>query len=167
MKAKPILIVLGSILIGIIAGFLISAQLRHKRMESVRVMSSERHFREVLYRAIEPDEELKSQLEPILERYGKEGRELQKEFRSSFEIYNENYWSEIKALLTVDQLEKLEEFSKKREEEMRRFRSDTSRGNRGKWEGRRGPPQGGRRGGHRGDTARIMIDSFQIADTLN
>ena len=127
-------------------------------------MSSERHFRAVLYKVIEPSDELRNKLEPIIESYGKEGRELQREFRKSFETHSENYWNEIKELLSQEQLKKLEDYNKNREYEMRRSRSDTSRGGRGEWNDRRGPPQRGRHDSVRRDSSRHIPDTIEVTN---
>lgn len=170
MKAKPFLIVTVSILIGIIVGFLISAQLRHKRMRSVRVLTSERYFRDVLYKVIEPEEDLKKQLEPIIVRYGKEGRELQKEFRRTFESHNDEYWKEIKSYLSDEQLQKLNDFNRKRMEERKHFHQDTLRSRRGGWDGRKsqsGPPRRPpRHDGARPDSLDFRSDTGRLRDTI-
>lgn len=170
MKAKPFLIVIGSLLIGIIVGILISAQLRHKRMRSVRVLTSERYFREVLYKVIEPTDELKKQLEPIIQSYGKEGRELQKEFRRTFETHNEEYWNEIKALLSDDQLERLEEFNNRRQDERKRLYPDTTKSRRGEWNNRDGspppPPRRSRYDSSRTDSFHTRTHRHSPADTI-
>lgn len=161
MKAKPVLIIIGSILIGIIVGFLISAQLRHRRMKPVRAMSSERYFRDVLYKVIEPSDELLNELDPILEKYGNEGRELQKDFRKSFEAFNDRYWGEIKAILSAEQIEKLEDYSNRPQGDRSQFRQDTSRAKGPGWEGRRGQSYGSKRGmEYKRDSHRIKRDTM-------
>ena len=171
MKAKPFLIVTVSLLIGIIVGFLVSAQLRHKRMRPVRVLTSERYFRDVLYKVIEPTEDLKKQLEPIIIRYGKEGRELQREFRKTFETHNDDYWKEIKSLLTDEQLKKLNDFIRKRMEERKRFHQDTLRNRRGDWDRRKdrpGPPHLSQYNRIRpDDSLKYGRDTIKLSDTIN
>jgi hypothetical protein len=170
MKAKPFLIVTVSLLIGIIVGILISAQLRHKRMRSVRELTSERYFRDVLYKVIEPTEDLKKQLEPIIVRYGKEGRELQKEFRRTFEAHNDQYWKEIKALLSDEQLHKLNEFNRKRLEERKRFHQDTLKSRRGGWDRNRpdsGPSHRPQYNRSRQDSLKSRADTSIQSDTIN
>jgi len=131
---------------------LTSAQLRHKKMRSIRMFSSERYFREVVYREIEPSEEQIKQLEPIIKNFGKDGNQIQKEFREKFDEHNSTYWDEIKSLLTEEQLELLEESFKKRRDEFRKSRPDSTRRGRGK--GRRGPPSE-----HRRERDSVRIDS--------
>ena len=170
IKAKPFLIVVGSLLIGIMLGFLISAQLRHKRMRSVRLLTSERYFRDVLYKVIEPTDELKKQLEPIIQNYGKEGRQLQREFRKTFEMHNDEYWDEIKALLSDDQLKKLEEYNRKRQEERKRFFSDTVRTERGDWDRRVGMPPSSHRSRYdrsRPDSLHVITDTSGLTDSID
>jgi len=167
MKAKPVLIIVGSLLIGIVIGFLVSAQLRHRRMKPVRVLTSERYFREVLYNVIEPDDELKDRLEPIIEKYGKKGREMQIEYRRSFDTNAENYWKDIRKVLSAEQIQKLEEFREKMEEERKRFRPDSNRTRDGSWDRRRGHTRGGRPQWEGPDSLKHPIDSAKGAEIIN
>ena len=127
MKLKPILLILATLLIGFLIGFLTSSQLRHKRMKPARMFSSERFFREVIFKHIELSEEQKNQLEPILKKYAKEGKELQKEYKKGFDDHFTSYWKEMTEVLTEDQVRTLNEMQKKRIDEMRPFRSDSLR----------------------------------------
>lgn len=161
------MIIVGSLIIGIVVGFLISAQLRHKRMRSVRVMTSERYFRDVLYKVVEPDEVLKSKLEPIIDNYGKEGLALQREFRNSIETHNENYWNAIKEQLSDEQVRELEDFNMKIREERRRFRPDSSRSQRGEWNRKGGPPPGSGHRQGRPDSLKLRMDSLHLVDSIN
>ena len=155
MKTKPILIIIVTLVIGFVIGVLTSAQLRHHRMRSVRVFTSERYFREIIYREVQPTEDQVKLLEPIFERYGKEGRELQRDFRKKFDAHNVKYWEEIKPILTDEQIEIIDNFYRHRMEEMRRFRPDSSRMNDDSRRGRGGPRERGSRGDyeHRGPPA--------------
>lgn len=99
------------------------------------MFSSERYFKEFFYRTIEPTEEQIAKLDPIIKKYSKEGRTIQKEFRKEFDEHNSSYWQEIRSILTPDQIEILDRMEDKRRKEFRSFRSDSS--------GRRG--EGGRR----------------------
>jgi len=138
MKAKPILFLVITLLIGFSLGMLTSAHIRHKRMRSVRMFSSERHFKEMIYRIIEPGEEQKKELDLIMKSFGKEGKEIQRMFRKEFEEHNSLYWNKIESLLTQDQLDLLEAYKKKRSEQMKSFKPDSTR--RGRRNGRRGGP---------------------------
>ena len=164
MKAKPVLIIVGSVLIGIIIGFLVSAQLRHRRMKPVRVFTSERYFREVLYRVIEPDPELQKKLEPVIKKYGRQSIELQEEFRKRFDTQSDDYWKEIKQLLTDEQLKQIEDYRNRMREERERFRREPQgRGYRnGNRPGEFNGPQY-----HRGprDSTRPSLDSLREQQT--
>lgn len=138
MKAKLILSLVITLIIGFFLGMLTSANLRHKKMRSVRMYSSERYFRDVIYRVIEPSDKQIKQLEPIIKSFGKEGNEIQKDFREEFDDHNSRCWEEIRSFLTDKQIELLDESFRKRKEEFNKYRSDTLR--RGRQEGRRGPP---------------------------
>ena len=49
MKAKPILLVIVTLIIGFVLGMLTSAQIRYHKLKPVRVFFSEERFREGFY----------------------------------------------------------------------------------------------------------------------
>lgn len=143
MKLKPLILIFTTLLIGFFIGFLTSAQLRHKRMNPVRIYSSERRFREDAYRIFEPDEEQMVKLDPIIRKYGKASSELQREYRKNFESIMENYFQEVKPLLTQEQLDRINSMEQRRREAVRRFRPDSL-------QGRHRPDDSSYGGGYRG-----------------
>lgn len=163
MKAKPIILIVLTLLIGFFLGILTSAQLRHRKMKSVRVFSSERYFKDIVYRVTNPDEDQIKKLEPIFKRFGKEGMTIQKNFRSEFDKNNAKYWEEIRSVLTDDQIKLLDDMDRRHRYEMRQFRQDTTRRGRGDWEGRpRGGDEGrGRSNQNQRQRSRLKGDSLQ------
>ena len=153
MKLKPLLFIFITLLIGFFIGFLTSAQLRHKRMKPVRIYSSERRFRDDAYRFFQPDEEQMEKLDPIIKKYGKASSELQREYRKNFENIMENYFQEVKPLLTREQLDRINSMEQRRREAVRRFRTDSTQVGRHQgdssykegWRGREGGPPPGER----------------------
>lgn len=133
MKARPVFLLIVTLIIGFLLGMLTSAQLRHRKMRSVRMFSSERYFKEFFYKTIEPTEDQVNKLDPIIKKYSREGRLLQKDFRKEFDEHNNAYWNEIRSILTPAQLEILDKQEEKRRKEFRNFRPDSSgRGERGR-----------------------------------
>ena len=61
MKARPILLVVITLVIGLILGMLISAQIRFNKLKPVRLYFSEERFREGFYKTIQPDEKQKAE----------------------------------------------------------------------------------------------------------
>ena len=77
MKAKSIIVILVTLIIGFILGMLTSAQIRYHKLKPVRVYFSEERFREGFYRTIQPDEQQKAKIDLILDKYAKINSELQ------------------------------------------------------------------------------------------
>ena len=86
MKAKPILLVLITLLIGFVIGMLTSAQIRLNRLKPVRLYFSEERFREGFFKTIQPDEKQKAEIEKILDKYAKLNSELLNTFRKVFHL---------------------------------------------------------------------------------
>lgn len=134
MKGKAIIIIIITLILGFVIGMLTSAQLRHKRMRSVRIYS-ERYYTGHMYKIIEPSEEQREVLDEIINQFAEKNRELQIEFRKEFGEIMDELWNETKPFLTKEQIEKLEEQELNRMKRMKEFRSDTIRnGRRGNFE---------------------------------
>ncbi|TFH35765.1 MAG: hypothetical protein E4G95_06510 [Bacteroidia bacterium] len=125
MKLRPIIFIVLTLFIGIFLGMLLSAQLRHKRMNPVRIYSSEQRFREDAIHFLQPDEVQLVLLEPIIKKYAKENNDMQKEYRRNFEQLMQNYSAEIKPLLTAEQLDRISSMQNRRRVATKRFRPDS------------------------------------------
>jgi hypothetical protein len=124
MKAKPVLLVIITLVIGFILGMLTSAQLRFHKLRPVRVYFSEERFREGFYKAIQPDEEQKAKIETVLNKYAKVNSELQMTFRKEFDANMKALRKELDSNLTKEQLARLKEMDARREEMIRQGRRD-------------------------------------------
>jgi hypothetical protein len=122
MKAKPILLVLIILVIGFVLGMLTSAQLRIHKMRPMRVYYSGDRFREGLYKIIQPDEAQKAKIDLILDKYARINSETQAKFRKEFESNLKALTKELDSNLSKDQLARLKEMDKKREEMFRQNR---------------------------------------------
>ncbi|HDZ40550.1 MAG TPA: hypothetical protein ENH59_02560 [Bacteroidetes bacterium] len=136
MKLRITLLIILTLILGFAIGMLTSAQLRHKRMRPVRTYASEHYFREHLYKVVEPDSAQKAELDDIIDRYGEYFRDLNTGFWKDFESLMDKQWSEIKPVLSRDQIEKLEEFERQRREMMKEFRQRNNRGDSTRFDGR-------------------------------
>jgi hypothetical protein len=116
MKAKPILLVTITLIIGFVLGMLTSAQIRYHKLKPVRVYFSADRFREGIYKAIEPDEQQKVKIDLILDKYAKINGDLQSNFRKSFDANMKEFRKEIDSNLTKEQLSRLKEMDEKRQE---------------------------------------------------
>ncbi len=84
MKAKPIILVVITLIIGFVLGMLTSAQIRYQKLKPVRVYFSEDRFRDGIYKTIQPDEQQKAKIDLVLNKYAKINSELQTTFRKVF-----------------------------------------------------------------------------------
>lgn len=123
MKTKSILLLILTLIIGFVLGILTSSQIRFHKMRPVKVFFSEDRFREGFYNTIKPDDRQKSELDPILDRYAKINSDLQTTFRKEMESSIKNFRKEIDSKLTDEQLARLKEMDKKRQEMFRHGRS--------------------------------------------
>lgn len=122
MKAKPILLVFITLIIGFVLGMLTSAQIRNHKLKPVRVFFSEERFREGLYRTIQPDEQQKVKIEQILDKYAKINSELQSNFREEFDSNMKAFRKEIDTNLSDEQRARLKEMDERRQEMIRQNR---------------------------------------------
>jgi hypothetical protein len=132
MKAKPILLVILTLVIGFILGMLTSAQIRFNKLKPVRLYFSEERFREGFYKTIGPDEKQKAEIEKILNKYAKLNSDLQNNFRKDLNSNIDNLRKELDSKLTREQLARLKEMDERRQEmieQNRRNRNDST-GNR-------------------------------------
>lgn len=144
MKAKPVLLVIGTLIIGFVLGMLTSAQIRLHKLNPVRVFFSEERFREGFYKTIQPDEKQKAKIDLILDKYAKINSDLQNNFRQEMDLNMTEFRKEIDSNLTKEQLARLKEMDERRQQMVRqnwRTHSNDSLGNHGS---RRGNPNWGR-----------------------
>jgi Skp family chaperone for outer membrane proteins len=122
MKAKPILFVVVTLLIGFVLGMLTSAQIRFNRLKPVRLYFSEDRFREGLYKTLEPDEKQKAEIEKILDKYAALNSELQSSLRKGLDSNMKELRKELESKLTKEQLARLKEMDERRQEMIRQGR---------------------------------------------
>ena len=153
MKAKPVLVIIGTLVLGFVLGMLTSAQLRFHRLKPVRMYSSEERFRDGFFKVIQPDEKQKASIEEVLDRYAKINSEIQGNFRKDLDESMNNMRKEIDSQLKKEQIARLREMDERRKEMIRQNRNmkDTLRrgehgryGNRSQYQGRPRPDGSGR-----------------------
>ncbi|HNR43488.1 MAG TPA: hypothetical protein PKL65_14755 [Bacteroidales bacterium] len=130
MKFKPLILVIITLIIGFFIGMLTSAKLRLHRLEPMRVFFSDEHFREGIYRTIQPDEKQKEQIEKILDKYARINGETQTRFWKELESNINAFRKELDSKLTKEQIARLRELDERRKEmirhDRRKRRSDTT-----------------------------------------
>jgi hypothetical protein len=124
MKAKPILLVIGTLIIGFVLGMLTSAQIRYQKLKPMKVYFSEERFRDGIYKTIEPDEQQKAKIDLVLSKYAKINSDLQTDFRKTFDASMKEFRKELESNLTKEQLAKLKEMDDRRQEMFRQGRRD-------------------------------------------
>jgi hypothetical protein len=122
MKAKSIIVILVTLIIGFILGMLTSAQIRYNKLKPVRVYFSEERFRDGFYRAIQPDEQQKTKIDIVLDKYAKINSELQNSFRKELDASMKEFRKELDLNLTKEQLVRLKEMDERRQEMIRQNR---------------------------------------------
>jgi len=116
MKAKPIIVVIVTLVIGFVLGMLTSAQIRYHKLKPVRVYFSEERFREGFYQAIQPDEQQKAKIDIVLNKYAKINSNLQTDFRKDLDINMKAFRKELDLNLSKDQIARLKEMDDRRQE---------------------------------------------------
>src|SRR5512138_2300343 len=119
MKAKPIIIIVITLVIGFILGMLTSAQIRYHRLKPVRVFFSADRFRNGFYEVIQPDEKQKQTIDQLLSKYAVINSEIQNDFRRKMDSTMKEFWKELEPSLTKDQLARIKEMEKRRMEMIR------------------------------------------------
>jgi hypothetical protein len=136
MKAKPIILVIVTLIIGFVLGMLTSAQIRYQKLKPVKVFFSEERFREGFYRTIQPDEQQKVKIDLILDKYAKINSDLQDNFRKDLDASMKEFRKELDLNLTKDQIARMKDMDERRQQMIRQNRmnhnNDTSR-NRTEW----------------------------------
>jgi hypothetical protein len=110
---KGILTVVGLLALGFVGGFFTHRQVTIKQVQKVREIGQERGFHRHLLEFLEPTPEQEEQLEPIILRYAKQMGEQMMEHRQERRVLVDAMHKEIKPLLTDQQIQKLDDFSKR------------------------------------------------------
>lgn len=112
MKAyKMIIAALLLIAIGFAAGFYAHRQLSVRRIKNVAALRSAYGFEEHLFRLIQPSEEQRAQLRPIVEGYAGQIAENNRQSRLMQKALVDSMRQEIKPFLTSEQAQQLDNFS--------------------------------------------------------
>ena len=140
MKAKPIIIIVITLIIGFILGMLTSAQIRLNRLQPVRVFFSEERFRDGFFKMIQPDEKKKESIDLLLSKYAKDNSLIQNDFRQKLDSLMKDFWKELEPNLTKEQIERLKHMDQRRMEMIRQNRRMPQRDSGNFRDSRRMPP---------------------------
>lgn len=144
MKAKPIIIILITLIIGFVLGMLTSAQIRYHRLKPVRVFFSEERFRNGFYEVIQPDEKQKETIGQLLSKYAAVNSDIQDDFRKKMDSTMKDFWKELEPCLRKEQLARIKEMDKRRMEMVRENRRNPHDSTNFRDNRRMQPPQDGR-----------------------
>jgi hypothetical protein len=122
MKAKPIILVIVTLIIGFVLGMLTSAQIRYQKLKPVKVYFSEERFRDGFYRTIQPDEQQKAKIDLVLDKYARINSDLQNNFRKELDASMKEFRKELDSNLTKDQIARLKEMDDRRQQMIRQNR---------------------------------------------
>jgi Spy/CpxP family protein refolding chaperone len=127
-------IIIGTLLIGFVIGFLTNGRLVKSRIDRMQSFYTEKGANRAFMRVLDPTPEQMEQIRPILQQHARQNKELLKHHRSEQQALFLELENELRPLLTDEQMEKLEELKHRWQE---RF---TRPGGHGRGPGHRGGP---------------------------
>ncbi|MDE2731922.1 MAG: hypothetical protein OXM02_11690 [Bacteroidota bacterium] len=124
-RVKSILLLTITLVVGILLGIVATSALQHRRMAEIRQVRERGGIMRMLEQAIEFESDAqKQQVEEILEGAESSFRSLRRAYSDSMRTYRESLMNSLNEVLTLQQIEQMEEHL------TRRRRSDRSRGHR-------------------------------------
>jgi hypothetical protein len=110
---KIAIAILSLVAIGFVAGFYTHRYVAVQRIDRVRELGRPTGFHDHLLRALQPTEEQKKLLEPIVNQYSEKMSLLVQDNRARRKALIDSLHQEIRPLLTEEQISQLEDFSKR------------------------------------------------------
>lgn len=104
-KFKPILALLSTLIVGFFLGFLVSGQMTKKKMDDFLRWGTEEGFKEIMIEDLQPSEDQKKDLDPILEKYAIMNGELHNEWKKQHGELMRAMSEEMKPYLTQEQID--------------------------------------------------------------
>lgn len=109
LQVKPTLIIIGTLLIGIVLGALMSGTLAERRHRKIRSMMRPDGFSEQLIELIQPqDNEQRDAIAAVLQNTGRRIDEMMRESRAEIHTMVDSMALELKPLLTDEQNARLQ-----------------------------------------------------------
>ncbi|MEO0340101.1 MAG: hypothetical protein AAF242_12905 [Bacteroidota bacterium] len=110
---KTILAIIGLILIGFVGGFITHRQMIKKEVTKVRQLGEAPFFLRHLMDVVDPTEEQRLELQPILREHAKAMGEHMRENRDQRQTLIKELEEKIHPILTEEQIERLERFNER------------------------------------------------------
>ncbi len=112
MKTRAFLTIIICLITGFLLGFITSNQITKMRTRDVHSMSSVEAFKARTFSVIEPTEEQKKQIMPIVEEYAIKSDTLRRKASREFHSLMHEFHSQLEPYLTQEQMQRLHQFPK-------------------------------------------------------
>ena len=112
MKTRALLTVIICLITGFFLGFITSSQITKMRTRDVHSMSSIEAFKARTFSVIQPTEEQKTEIMPIVEEYAVKSDTLRRKASREFHRLMREFHSQLEPYLTEEQMQRLHEFPK-------------------------------------------------------
>lgn len=113
MNTKRTILLIAVLLTGFAAGFLVAGRLAKKRIDRIVERHEPRSMPLRLMQLLEPDETQAPEVERILHRYADTLRDLRRSHRRDLKQVHLSMQEELRPILRVDQLKRLENLQKR------------------------------------------------------
>lgn len=113
MKTKPVLIIIATLIIGFVMGFLTNGHLTHQKIRRFVNQGTHEGFKERLYHVIKPDEKQLMQIDTIVDRFAEKIHSSIISSRKEIDSLNMELENGLKPFLNPNQLERLSEIHHK------------------------------------------------------
>ena len=107
-KLKNSLILVGTLLIGLVLGVLISGRVMHSKVANFRNFYTEQGFNRQIMNVIRPTEQQRKQLQPVFRAQAKRNHDLFIQCRENHRDLMEQFKQELNQYLTAEQMKRLE-----------------------------------------------------------
>ena len=108
-KTKSSLIIISTLLIGIVLGFLLKSWITENRFDKFKSRRGPEGLVKMLNEVIQPDEHQKAEIEPVLRKFQIRFQEVMTMSRKEMAVTIDSLRSELKPLLNEEQLERFNE----------------------------------------------------------
>nr|NQU89528.1 hypothetical protein [Bacteroidota bacterium] len=109
MKTKSVLIIIATLIIGFIIGFLTNGQLTKNRIQRFVKQDNCERFKSRLIHVIQPDDSQFEVIEPIIDEFTRKVHQSMRESRKGFNSMHDEMVDKLKPYLEPEQINRLEE----------------------------------------------------------
>jgi hypothetical protein len=103
-KFKPVLVIIGTLIIGFILGYFVSGAVTHHKIKYYMKVTEKEGFVNMIYERIDPSDEQKKQLYPILQKYSQKSNKCIEYHK----VVIDSLRTELEPYITAEQMQKLE-----------------------------------------------------------